>query len=302
MRPVGYGIVGAGSFIATRAVIPAIEAAAGSFVAAAASRSLGTGRYEDVLEHPDVEVVYVPLPNGRHREWTERAAAAGKHVLCEKPLAPTAADAAAMAEACAAAGVVLAEAWMTPFGPRWRSTLDRARAGEIGEVREVHAEFTFTLGPERAADYRWDPTEGGGALLDVGIYVLGAAVELWGPDPEVVEATAQWTERGVDVRTDVVAAWPGGRRVVATVSFADPDRQLLEIMGTDASITIDGGAFTDDPERSPYLGMVEAMSRAVRGVEPWPRPPAESVALLALLERIAVAAGAPRRRAGSAPA
>ena len=87
MRPVGYGVIGASSFVATRAVIPAIEAADGSFLAAAASISAGTGSYEDVLAHPDVEVVYVPLPNGRHRDWTERAAAAGKHVLCEKPTA-----------------------------------------------------------------------------------------------------------------------------------------------------------------------------------------------------------------------
>ena len=89
---------------------------------------LGAGTYDDVIDHPDVDVVYVPLPNGIHREWVERAAQAGKHVLCEKPLAPTAADARAMADACDEAGVLLAEAWMTPFDSRWRRAVDVALA------------------------------------------------------------------------------------------------------------------------------------------------------------------------------
>ncbi|MFN2324216.1 MAG: Gfo/Idh/MocA family protein, partial [Trueperaceae bacterium] len=85
---------------------------------------LAAGTYDDVLDHPDVEAVYIPLPNGMHREWVERAADAGKHVLCEKPLASNVADATAMAAACDAAGVMLVEAWMTPFDARWRAALD----------------------------------------------------------------------------------------------------------------------------------------------------------------------------------
>jgi xylose dehydrogenase (NAD/NADP) len=290
VRPVGYGVLGAGSFIANRAVIPAIEASSTSYVAAAASRSLGTGTYEDVLAHPDVEVVYVPLPNGRHREWVERAAAAGKHVLCEKPLAPTVDDATAMAAACEAAGVLLAEAWMTPFGTRWRETIARAARGDLGEVREVRTRFSFTIDATRSADYRWDPDDGGGALLDVGIYVLGPAVALWGPSPEVVEATSVWTERGVDASTEFVIAWSGGRRAVGMVSFVDDEAQTLEIMGLDHTISIDGDAFTGDPEVDPYREMVEAVDRDVRGIEPWPRPASEAIELLGLIERVASAA------------
>jgi predicted dehydrogenase len=288
-RPVGYGVIAAGSSIARRAVIPAIQAAEGSELVATASRSLGSGRYEDVLADPDVEVVYVPLPNAQHREWTERAAAAGKHVLCEKPLAPTAADAAAMAAACERAGVILAEAWMTPFGPRWQAMLASARSGALGEVREVRGEFTFTLGPDRATDHRWD-ADGGGALLDVGIYTLGAAVQLWGADPDAVEAVSERTDRGVDVWTEYVVAWPGGRRAVGRVSFADPECQLVEVVGADGSVFHDDKPFTTDPDADPYRRMVEAMSAAVRGTTPWPRPASESVQMVALLERVAAAA------------
>ena len=288
-RPVGFGVIGAGSRIANRAVIPAIEACPDAFLAATASRSAGE-RYEDVLAHPDVEIVYIPLANGSHREWTERAAAAGKHVLCEKPLAPTADDAAAMAAACDRAGVLLAEAWMTFFGRRWQDAIRRAAAGELGEVREVATAFTFEIPPERSNDYRWDPADGGGALLDVGIYALGPAVALWGADPEVVEATSTWTDRGVDATTDFVVAWAGGRRAVGTVSFAAPLTQRIEIIGSDATLSIDGDAHTGDPDVDPYREMVAAACRHIRGVEPWPRPATESVAMLRLLERIATAA------------
>jgi predicted dehydrogenase len=320
VRPVLLGVLGARSFIATRAVIPAIRASAEADLVAVASRggpvpdalrALDAGSYEAVIDHPAVEAVYVPLPNGLHREWVERAAAAGKPVLCEKPLAPCARDAEAMFAAAGRAGVLLAEAWMTPFQPRWRRALDMAAGGALGELRHVRAEFTFTVGPERAADYRWDPGQGGGALLDVGIYCLGPAVELWGSEPVEVSVGRRRAATGVDATSAVQASWGDGRAASVLVSFELPERQLLEIVGTAGRLAIVDRAHTggqgataaelvlpdgtrrtlESPDDDPYERMVSAFARAVRGVEPWPRPAGEVVGLLLLLDRIAAARG-----------
>ncbi|HEV8065183.1 MAG TPA: Gfo/Idh/MocA family oxidoreductase, partial [Acidimicrobiales bacterium] len=123
------------------------------------------GAYEDLLDDPAVEAVYIPLPNSLHRQWTEWASAAGKHVLCEKPLAATPEDAAAMASACAEAEVVLMEAYMTPFHPRSVAILEAAQTGRLGRLLHGLAMFTGTL--DRPDDHRWRPEMGGGALLDV---------------------------------------------------------------------------------------------------------------------------------------
>ena len=317
---VGIGVLGGAAFIARRAVLPAIEAADGVHLAAIASRS-GTvdsrwancevDDYDDVLAHPGVEAVYLPLPNGLHEEWTIKAAIAGKHVLCEKPLAPTAHAARRMADACRERGVILAEAWMTPFGPRWQRVLADVAAGAIGDVDRVDARFTFTIGPEGSDNYRWDPQQGGGALLDVGIYTLGLPVTLWGATAErVVVHDRVDDERmmpgaAVDARTDATIAWADGQRAHVVCSFVDDEEQRLSAAGTNGTITVATEAFTggidardhhvgnsDDRTVSgeggdPYQAMVEAFGRAVDGIEPWPRPADEAIALLELLDRIA---------------
>jgi predicted dehydrogenase len=220
-----------------------------------------------------------------------------------------AADAAAMVAACDAAGVLLAEAWMTPFGPRWAEVVERARAGELGEVRHVRGDFTFVIGPDQRDNYRWDPAQGGGALLDVGIYALGAAVALWGADPVEVAATAAPSGTGVDATTSAWCDWGEGRTASVLVSFELPECQRLELVGTAGRIVVVGPAFTGGAAATsyehhgadgeveivptdgadPYLAMVEAFARAVRGIEPWPRPAIESVALARLLDRIRAA-------------
>ncbi len=316
--PVGLGVIGGRSMVATRAVLPAIGPASGTRLAAVAARGGRVPRpwrgaavadYDDVLRDPAVEAVYVPLPNSMHREWVERAAAAGKHVLCEKPLAPDAPGAAAMEAACAEAGVLLAEAWMTPFDPRWAEAARLAAGGTVGPVHTVEASFTFTIPPEASDNYRWDPDQGGGALLDVGIYCLGPAVELWGARPTVVRAEIDPSPSGVDATAVVELAWGGGRRAHARCSFTEPEEQRLAYVGPHGRIVLDGDAHTggraahaiqltrDDggtpvdevievaPD-DPYRRMLERFAAAVRGRRPWPRPAARSVELLALLDRI----------------
>ncbi len=316
--PVGIGVLGGRSMVATRAVMPAIDASSEALLVAVSSLSgpvpepwthLGAGTYDDLLAHPDVDAVYIALPNGMHRHWTERAAAAGKHVLCEKPVAPTVLDAAAMFEACDRAGVLLAEAWMTPFDARWRAALDHASSGELGSVLDIDGSFTFTIGPEADDNYRWSPDQGGGALLDVGIYCLGPVVELWGAHPDDIDATALWHTSGVDARTEATLSWIDGREARIRCSFVDAEEQRLEIVGDRASLVVDADAHTggerarsfvvaDADSRlttttvawtDPYLGMVDAFARAVRGDAPWPRTMSTTLELLTLIEQIASA-------------
>jgi len=310
---VGIGVIGARSMVATRAVMPAVDRAANATLVALSALGgpvpepwshLGAGTYDDVLNHPGVDAVYIPLPNGMHREWTERAADAGKHVLCEKPLAATADDAAAMVAACNTAGVLLAEAWMTPFDPLWQAALAAVEAGEIGTPFDIDSSFTFTIGAEAATNYRWSGEQGGGALLDVGIYCLGPIAALWGTLPDGIDATALWDAGGVDARTEATLEWVDGRQARIRCSFVDTEEQRIEIVGTEGAIVVNGDAHTGGggsfdivrpdgrTERTaitpgnPYLGMVEAFASAVRGEQSWPRPTADTIELMTLIEHI----------------
>lgn len=323
--PVGLGVLGVRSHVANTAMLPAIEASAHAEVAAVAAHDgpvperwfhVDAGGYDDVIDHPDVAAVYIALPNGMHREWAQRCAAAGKHVLCELPLGVDTADAAAMASVCDEAGVVLADAWVTPFDARWSTAIDRVRSAELGDVIDIDAAFNATVGAPAGGDGR-RPDHGTGALIELGVYCLGPIVELWGPNPVVVDATSLWHESGVDARTEAVLEWPDGRQGRIRCSFVDPPEQRLEFVGTDGSLvlerdahsathtdahtgtpatrdivvaTVDGRVTSSrvDPG-DPYVGMVDAFARAVRGDAPWPRPMSATLQLLALLERIGAA-------------
>ncbi len=303
---VGIGVLGGGAFIANAAVLPAIRAARGVHLSAIASRSGGiadawadraVADYDDVLADPDTDAVYLALPNGLHRAWAERAAEHGLAVLCEKPLAPSADDAEAMAAACDRHGVLLAEAWMTPFGTSWRRLI---ACLDPTQIREIDARFTFRIGPDQDRNYRWDPTQGGGALLDVGIYTTGLAVELFGPDLEIVEATGGTrTADDLDLTGPAVDAWTRATLRTATgatiriwCSFVDDEAQTLRVTDhSGRSIELTGTAFTQQAgapgEADPYQDMIEAFGDAVAGRAPWPRTAARAVAHLGLLDRIA---------------
>lgn len=282
-RPVGFGVLGGRSFVATRAVIPAIEASEHAWLAAVGSRA-GTTSYNDVLADPDVEVVYLPLPNGLHAEWTTRAAAAGKHVLCEKPLAATAKQAAAMVTACAAAGVKLFEAWMTPFSPPWAEAIERSR---VGGVDHITTRFTFTIDPGDENNYRWDPLQGGGALLDVGIYALGPIVTLWGSEPDEISAETELTADGVDLTTRCELRWNDGRTSSSVMSFAMSEAQELRLSGRDLDLRLSGDAHTGVD--GTYQRMIDAVCADIRGETGFPRPIDDAVAMLRLIERIRTA-------------
>src|SRR3954471_17757527 len=173
------GVLGAAN-IARKVVIPAILGADGvelvaigsgsgrsaEFVAEAGLTGVRACTYEELLADPDVEAVYIPLPNHLHAEWSMRAADSGKHVLCEKPAARTADEAAQMIDHCVARGVVWMEAFMYRFHPQWQLIFERLRAGTIGELRVVRSLFTFTVRDPQ--NIRRRPEVGGRSLLAVG--------------------------------------------------------------------------------------------------------------------------------------
>ena len=307
-RPVTIGVLGATSWIANAAVIPAIRQSAVAQVGALGSRSGSVG-YADVLADPDVDAVYIALPNDMHTAWVAAAAAAGKHVLCEKPLGTSAADARVMADAAAAAGTVLAEAYMTPFHPR-SEAIDRClRSGELGEIRHIDAAFTFCL--TEPDNYRWLAERGGGALLDVGIYCLSPIVAALGGPPSTVAAQVT-TAGAVDATTAAWLGWPSGATASVVASFELAERQALLVSGTGGTLTVTQ-PFTPGPgdtdfaitwpdgrveRRSTaggncYVAMIDAFAAAVRGDEPWPRRIGESIMMADLLDRIRSAAGTP---------
>jgi D-xylose 1-dehydrogenase (NADP+, D-xylono-1,5-lactone-forming) len=316
-----WGVIGATSGVATQAVLPALRASSSARLAAVASRdgaaanavaaafgaARAYGRYDDVLADEGVEAVYVPLPNSLHREWVVRAAEAGKHVLCEKPLACTGPEAQAMADACAAAGVHLMEAYMTPFHPRSEALTRLLATGALGDVRFARAAFTFPL--HDAGNHRWRQEMGGGALLDLGVYCVSPLLTAGGDPPERLAARAVASPSGVDASFSGWLEFPSGMAASFCASFEAPERQHLELVGTAATALVDapfaGGTDgtvvhllhcdgrqedVDAPSRDPYLGMVEHFAAVVTGEAQSRRPPPDSVALLGLLDALRAAA------------
>ena len=142
------------------------------------------GSYEALLADPDVDAVYIPLPNHLHAEWTIAAARAGKHVLCEKPLAMTADVAQAMVDACRDAGVLLMEAFMYRLHPSWAAVRELVASGRIGRLRAVDSWFSYYN--DDPANIRNIAAAGGGALFDIGCYSVNLSRMLFGAEPDDV--------------------------------------------------------------------------------------------------------------------
>lgn len=200
------------------------------------------GAYDDLLARPDVDAVYVALPNGLHVEWAVRAARAGKHVLVEKPLAATGAGARGAAEAARAAGVLLAEGFMYRLHPQHQRLRALIADGAVGEPRLVRGTFRFFMPPEQraAGDVRLRADLEGGALMDLGCYTVNAARMAFGAEP--TRATASWVldpRHGVDLTVGALLAFPGGRLAVLDASFDTPRAQRLEVTGSAGSLVLE---------------------------------------------------------------
>jgi len=243
-----WGILGPG-FIATRALIPAIQEASGSHMLAVASSNSERARevafrfgierfysdYQTLVNDPDVDAVYIALPNHLHREWTIRAAAAGKHVLCEKPLALDAAECNEMIIACQQAHVLLMEAVMYRFHPRMIYLKQMLVAHDLGDARFVHAAFSFNF--NSPGNYRAYKQFGGGALLDVGSYCVNAARWLIGSEPVSSQVMVSYNQESIDLNTSALLRFSTDVTAHIQCSFVAAEHQVIEVVGTSGAIT-----------------------------------------------------------------
>jgi predicted dehydrogenase len=216
--------------------------------AKAAGIGIAHGSYEALLDDPEIDAVYIPLPNHLHAEWTRKAAERGKHILCEKPLCPTADEARQLADACQAKGIRLMDGFMWPHHPRTQQMRDLLDAGTIGEVIHVHAAFTFELDLD-PANIRLRPETAGGSLLDVGCYPIYGIRWAMDAEPDSVWATAT-TENGVDLRTSGVLKFAGGRTGTFDCGFTLPFRGWMEVAGTQGVLRVP--EMWLPPERATY--------------------------------------------------
>ncbi|QEH38295.1 1,5-anhydro-D-fructose reductase [Aquisphaera giovannonii] len=262
-----WGILGCAR-ISRRGLIPGIEGSRTGELAAIASRDGAKARawgaefriprphdsYEALVADPDLDAVYIPLPNELHAPWVKAAADAGKHVLCEKPLALDAAEAAAMVAHCRDRGVILMEAFMWRHQPRTRGLLGHLAGGLIGELRLVRASFSF---PIEAGDWRLDPARGGGAVWDVGCYGVSTARLFAGTEPEGIRARAHFGPSGVDMSLAATLSFPGGVLASIDCSFEQPFRCAYELVGTRGVIEVPDAYLP--PAASPALAHVRTI-------------------------------------------
>jgi D-xylose 1-dehydrogenase (NADP+, D-xylono-1,5-lactone-forming) len=258
--------------------------------------------YAALLADPDVDAVYISLTNEAHAPWSIAALSAGKHVLCEKPLAMTAGDVDAMVSAAAAAGRVLVEASWYRWHPRVRLAAELVRHGAIGDVRHVAAGFTFH--GRLDGNYRLESARGGGALYDVGCYAVSAALWAFGGAPvREVAARQRVGPTGVDLATEAVLSFEAGDAEIR-VGISEPPRQWLVISGDRGEIELPASSYTswkDDetvllvsdgagtrrlpvPAVDAYQLMVEEVSSVVAGGAGWTLPLTESRATAAVLD------------------
>jgi len=323
---VRWGILSTAA-IGTKQVIPAIQAASNCEVVGIASRNFdrGTevadrlgipvayGSYEKLLAVKDIDAVYIPLPNHLHREWTIKAARAGKHVLCEKPLALTSAGAQEMVDVCEAAGVTLMEAFMYRLHPSWVKVREMVSSGAIGALCSVQTRFAYFN--DNPANIRNQLKTGGGALMDIGCYAINVSRMLFGGEPTRVQASIRrHPDFGTDVVTSALLDFGEGQASFVVSTQAEPD-QRVHLLGSDGRIEIEipfntppgrearifltrGGDPPAEPDTvtitfpptNQYTVQAEQFARAILDDTPVPTPPADGVANMRVIEQIVEAA------------
>jgi xylose dehydrogenase (NAD/NADP) len=206
--------------------------------AAAFARDTGIERvhesYDALFADPEIEAVYVPLPNSLHAQWSIRAVEAGKHVLCEKPLAASAAEARAMFDAAQRHGVYLVEGYPYRAQPQTLKLRELLAKGTIGRPRIVQASFGFPIGD--AANIRMDPELAGGALMDAGSYPVSLVRTIAGAAPRRVSAMSQWAPSGVDATTLATMEFADGVLAQISCTFATARHRHAFIAGEAGSI------------------------------------------------------------------
>lgn len=261
-----FGILGTARI--AKSVTPHLKAAAAVDVVAVGSRvieraqkfadelqiPLAFGSYEEILQHPNIDAVYIPLPASMHCEYAVQAAAAGKHILCEKPLAVSTEEAEKMVAAAQQYQVVLLDGTMWYHTSRAREMKTLAENGSLGDLRQITSAFTFPGDALAADNVRFSRSLGGGSLLDVGWYCVGASLWMFDAVPDRVFAAAQWqhpvnTQDSVDMHMNGLM-WFSGDRVASFESgFTAIRRRWIEIAGSQAAMVCDDFTRPWNPEK-----------------------------------------------------
>ena len=316
-----WGVLGASKFAINKCV-PGIQASALCDVSAIASRDLekaedaadkldiasSYGSYEELLADPTVDVIYIPLPNHLHVPWAIAAAKAGKHVLCEKPLAMTVEEVQLLIAARDAAGVVVGEAFMVRTHPQWLRARDLAASGRIGELRAATGFFSYTNVDPLNIRNRADA--GGGAIWDIGCYPVTTARLVFGTEPlRVAAAIVRDPEFGTDRLSSFILEFPQGHAIFTCSTQLVP-YQRMQFMGTKGRIEMEI-PFNSPPDRpsrifiddggelfgsgistetfdigDQYTWQADAFARAVLGEGPVPVPLEDSLKQVAVLTAI----------------
>ena len=261
-RKVRWGILGVAT-IGVQKVIPAMQKGDASEIVAIASRDesrakeaaskLGVprayGSYEELLADAEVEAIYNPLPNHMHLEWSKKAAEAGKHVLCEKPIGMSVAEAKELLDVRERTGVKMQEAFMVRTHPQWRSTLERIRSGAIGKLRAAQGFFSYWNSDPK--NIRNILEYGGGSLMDIGCYPITTSRFVFGEEPRrVISSMERDPEFKTDCLTSVILEFPSGQATFTCSTQLVP-YQRMNFFGADGRLEIEipFNAPTDRPCR-----------------------------------------------------
>lgn len=261
--------------IGRRSTIPGIQESDQNEVVAVASRSLENaekfakemnipntyGSYEALLNDDEIDAIYIPLPNHLHKEWTIKAARAGKHILCEKPFALDELEAKEMVEASKENNVVLMEGFMYRYQDRYADIKERIKKDEIGIVRAIHAAFTFDSSEDKG-NIRYTKEWGGGSVYDVGCYTISAARLILGDEPLAVTTQAYFSpEHGdVDMMASGLMEFPNDVALTFQCSMWSAPLNQIEILGTKGRILIHS-AFLGDQS---YEVIINGQSEIIR--------------------------------------
>jgi len=322
MRKLRWGVIST-AYIGVVKVIPGMQQGELSEIVAIASRDLtraqaaasklgipkAYGSYHELIADPEIEAIYNPLPNHLHAEWTLAAARAGKHVLCEKPLALNWSEARMIADGCRKAGVKLMEAFMYRLHPQWVRVREIVQSGRIGQLMAIQAFFSYrNLDPANIRNVR---EYGGGALLDIGCYCINLSRMLFQAEPDRVVGTIlndpNW---GVDILTSGILDFAGRQGAFTCGTQLEPE-QRVHIIGTEGRLLVEipfnipwdrptrliltaGGNHPTDPHnevitipaRNQYTVQGDLFSEAVLQRKPAPIPIEDAIANMKVIDRM----------------
>ena len=308
---VKWGFLGAG-WIANRATAPAVHAAKNAQLFGVASRDVARSKklepqnvyssYQELLDDPQIEVVYISLGNHQHLEWVTKSLEAGKHVLCEKPLGLNALEVQQMIECSKRCNRLLVEAVWTRWHPRFSRIVELVESGAIGEIKSIESQWGFKS--EMTENYRLDPLLGGGALLDIGCYQANMWVAVTNGAKELlinkVERKVGPTK--IDLTTEVDATIDGKVKAHLVSSFEKDMPQILKIEGSSGVISTEAGeAFSTWREPSSlrvndhienfekvdaFVEMIQQVGEQIASGSGWVMPTSDSLRTANILDQI----------------